>query len=189
VDRVGRVGRPGRFPPIHQLSQTLRIALTGVVALIFSRAAASPSHLAAISSNTSIDLLSQSAAKTVWDGVYTAEQARRGEQVYKTECSYCHRDDLSGGFFDNGVGSAPPLAGPRAFGSSFVERWKDLSIGEMVATIAQAMPQQKPATLTLQAYVDVVSYLLAKNEAPAGATELPIDIEALGRIAIRERIK
>ena len=131
----------------------------------------------------------QNAARSVWDGVYTEEQARRGETVFKTECSYCHRDDLSGGFFDNGVGRAPALAGPRAFGSSFVERWKDLSIGEMVATIAGTMPQQKPATLTVQAYVDVVSYLLAKNDVPAGSRELPVDVDELGRIIVTERSK
>ncbi len=133
--------------------------------------------------------VSQAAARTVWDGVYTADQARRGEEIYKTECSYCHRDDLSGGFFDNGVGRAPALAGARAFGSSFVERWKDLSMGEVVAAIAETMPQQKPASLTLQAYVDVVTYLLAKNDVPAGGTELPIDAEALGRIVVTDRDK
>jgi cytochrome c len=127
------------------------------------------------------------AARTVWDGVYSAPQARRGEQVFKSECSYCHRDDLSGGFFDGGALPAPALAGPRAFGSSFVERWQDLSVGEMVATIASAMPQQKPASLTLQQYVDVVSYLFERNDVPAGPSELAVDVAALGVIFITAR--
>jgi cytochrome c len=134
-------------------------------------------------------LVSQTAARTVWDGVYTADQARRGQTVFNAECSYCHREDLSGGFLDDGVGRAPALAGPRAFGSSFLERWKDLSIGEMVATVASSMPQQKPATLTLQAYVDVVSYLLAKNNLPAGSRELPVDVDELGQIIVTDRPK
>src|SRR5204863_7060939 len=112
--------------------------------------------------------LLQEPKRDVWAGVYTEAQARRGEQVFKTECSYCHRDDLSGGFFDNGTGRAPALAGARAFGSSFSERWKNLSIGEMVATIAATMPQQNPASLPVQSYIDVVTYLLAKNDVPAG---------------------
>jgi S-disulfanyl-L-cysteine oxidoreductase SoxD len=122
--------------------------------------------------------------KTVWTGIYTDRQAQRGEQVFKTECSYCHRDDLSGGFFDNGVGRAPALAGPRAFDSSFIERWKDTTLAELVATVASTMPQEKPASLTVQAYVDVVSFLLSKNNVPAGNVELPIDVDALGQLFI-----
>ena len=126
-------------------------------------------------------------ARTVWDGVYSPAQARRGEQVFKSECSYCHRDDLSGGFFDGGAVQAPALAGPRAFGSSFAERWKDMSVGEMLAAIAAAMPQQKPSSLTLQQYVDVVSYLFEKNDVPAGSSELTVAVPALGEILITAR--
>jgi mono/diheme cytochrome c family protein len=125
--------------------------------------------------------------RNVRDGVYTVEQARRGEQVFKTECSYCHRDDLSGGFFDGGAGQAPALAGSRAFGSSFGERWNDATVGEMVAAIASTMPQQKPASLTLQQYVDVVSYLFSKNDIPAGTVELPTDVSALGDLLITNK--
>jgi cytochrome c len=127
---------------------------------------------------------SQDPKKTVWDGVYTEAQARRGESLFKTECSYCHGNDLAGGFFDNGTGRAPALAGPRAFDSSFAERWKDQTVGEMVATIAATMPQEKPASLSVQAYVDLVSYLLEKNQIPAGKTELPIDVDMLMQIPI-----
>lgn len=127
---------------------------------------------------------SQDVTKAVWDGVYTEPQARRGERVFKSECGYCHRDDLSGGFFDNGSGRAPALAGPRAFDSSFAERWKNLTVGDMVATIAATMPQQKPASLSVQAYVDVVGYLLEKNQVPAGKVELPIDVEILMQVRI-----
>jgi mono/diheme cytochrome c family protein len=127
------------------------------------------------------------ATKTIWDGIYTEEQARRGEQVYKSECSYCHRDDLAGGFLDDGVGRAPALAGPRAFGSSLVERWNDLTLTDMVASIAATMPQRRPTSLTLQAYVDVVGYLFSKNNIPAGSVELPLDVESLGRLLITEK--
>lgn len=121
---------------------------------------------------------------SVWSGVYTEEQAKRGEQLYKTTCSYCHRDDLTGGFFDDGTGRAPALAGSRAFDSSFSERWGDLTLAEMLATIATSMPQQRPASLSIQAYVDILSYLLMKNEIPAGERELPTDVERLQQIVI-----
>ena len=124
------------------------------------------------------------APATIWDGAYTAAQALRGEQVFKTQCSYCHKDDLSGGFFDDGQGRAPALAGKRAFDSSFMERWGDQTLADMVATIAATMPQQRPSTLTLENYLDVTSYILSKNDVPPGAAELPGDVEALRRIAM-----
>ena len=41
-------------------------------------------------------LTAQTPAKTVWDGVFTAEQAERGAEAYKTSCSECHGGDLAG---------------------------------------------------------------------------------------------
>jgi mono/diheme cytochrome c family protein len=111
-------------------------------------------------------------------------KARRGEQLYKTSCSYCHRDDLSGGFFDDGTGRAPALAGERVFNSSFVERWNDASLGEVLATIASTMPQNRPASLNLQTYVDILTYLLSRNGIPSGPRELPTDLERLQQIVV-----
>ena len=128
--------------------------------------------------------LKPGAPPTIWDGVYSEAQSRRGEQVYKTYCSYCHKDDLTGGFLDDGVGKAPALAGKRAFDSSLVERWGGLTLAEMVATVAATMPQGRPSSLTVENYVDVVSYLLLKNEAPTGAADLPADLETLSRIIV-----
>ena len=127
------------------------------------------------------------APKTIWDGVYSDAQARRGEQVFKTSCSYCHKDDLSGGFFDDGLGRAPALAGKRAFDSSLVERWGGQTLAELVATVAATMPQNRPSTLTLENYLDVVSYVLSKNDVPSGPRDLTGDVDALGEIAIGPR--
>lgn len=124
------------------------------------------------------------AEHTVWQGVYTVEQSRRGEQAYKTNCGYCHRDDLTGGFFDDGTGRAPALAGSRAFDSSFSERWSGLNVGEMLATVVATMPQRQPASLSLQTYLDIVTYLLMKNDVPPGEAALPPDLEALQKILI-----
>jgi cytochrome c len=129
----------------------------------------------------------QPTPSTIWDGVYSEAQARRGEQVFKTECSYCHKEDLSGGFIDDGLGRAPALAGKRAFDSSFMDRWGGQTVGDLVATIAATMPQKHPASLTLENYIDVATYLLSKNDVPHGASDLPGDVDALGRIAIVPR--
>jgi cytochrome c len=124
------------------------------------------------------------AGRTVWSGIYSEPQARRGEEAYKGQCAYCHQPDLSGGFFDNGTGRAPALAGPKAFDSSFVERWRDQTVGEFIATIAATMPQTKPASLPVQTYIDIAAFVMSKNGIPAGAADLPADIPTLQEIAI-----
>ena len=43
-----------------------------------------------------VALTSAQAPRTVWDGVYTREQAQRGEKLYEQECGRCHGDDLTG---------------------------------------------------------------------------------------------
>lgn len=121
---------------------------------------------------------------TIWNQVYSKAQASRGEAAYKSACGYCHKDDLTGGFMDDGVGRAPALAGPQAFGSSLVERWKDQTLGDMVYAIASTMPKQAPTSLSLDTYVDIVTYLLEKNGVAAGADDLPAEVLALRDIAI-----
>lgn len=129
------------------------------------------------------------AKATIWDGVFTDAQAKRGAEVYKARCAYCHRDDMRGGFFDDGNGRAPALAGKGAFFSSFSERWNQLTMAEMLGTISAVMPQNAPGSLTPQAYIDVISFLLEKNDVPAGSTELPIDEVKLKQILITEKPK
>ena len=35
-------------------------------------------------------MLAAQASRSVWDGVYTDEQAKRGQTLYGKECSSCH---------------------------------------------------------------------------------------------------
>jgi cytochrome c len=140
--------------------------------------------LATLATATAIAAGQDARQRTIWDGVYSEAQARRGEEAYKLSCGYCHKDDLTGGFFDDGTGRAPALAGARAFDSSFEKRWSGVSVGDMLLEIGEKMPLQDPASLTVQAYTDIVCYLLAKNDVPAGAQELPADLEKLKEIRI-----
>lgn len=118
----------------------------------------------------------QASRKTVWDGVYTAAQANRGEQAYKKICGYCHRDDLTGGGSEAG---APALAGP-----IFTVRWRDQPIADMFVTIGTTMPQNEPDSLTPEVVIDIISFLLKANEMPPGRTELPPDLEKLKQIFV-----
>jgi S-disulfanyl-L-cysteine oxidoreductase SoxD len=135
--------------------------------------------LAMIAIGLSVRAAPQTPRKTVWDGVYTAEQATRGQALYKTHCGYCHRDDLIGGGSEAG---APALKGP-----IFTIRWRDQPIADMFVTIGTTMPQNKPDSLTPQVVIDIVSFLLKSNNMPAGTTELPADLDALKTVFMEYR--
>ena len=53
---------------------------------------------------------------------------------------------------------------------------------DVVQVIKQSMPQEAPDSLGMPAYVDIVSYLLKSNGSPAGASELPVENDALRQI-------
>ena len=113
--------------------------------------------------------------KSTWDGVFTAEQAERGQASYDQECAQCHLEDLLGD------GIAPSL-----IGAPFHFRWSELSVGDMLVAIRTTMPQGAPASLSPRAYVDIVAYMLSRNDFPAGDMELPTDQDVLESIIIQE---
>ncbi len=118
----------------------------------------------------------QGAARTIWDGVFTEEQAARGQQAYRQSCASCHLDDLLG------ERDAPPLAG-----AQFSNRWNGNTADDMLQTIRRTMPQEAPDSLGPQGYADIVSYLLQVNGSPAGDAELPGESSALQQIRITGR--
>lgn len=110
-------------------------------------------------------------SRSVWDGVYTEEQAKRGEEVYKKECAACHGAELTGGE------SAPSLTG-----GAFQANWNGLTLGDLFDRIRKTMPQGKPGSLTRQQDADVLSFMLSANKFPAGKTELYRQSEMLKEI-------
>jgi mono/diheme cytochrome c family protein len=112
------------------------------------------------------------AARSIWDGVYTGEQAKRGESLYAQHCSSCHGSTFEGGEM------APPLAG-----GAFNANWNGLSLGDLAERIRISMPQNNPGSLSRQQYVDILATMLGGGEFPQGKTELPREVEALKQIA------
>jgi cytochrome c553 len=108
------------------------------------------------------------AARTVWDGVYTEAQAERGRAAYQQSCVSCHRDDLRG---DNTT--------PSLVGESFLFLWGDMEVGELSARVQKLMPPERPGSLPVQTYADIVAFILQKNAFPAGSTELGGEPDAL----------
>ena len=110
-------------------------------------------------------------SRSVWDGVYTEEQAKRGEPVYHKECAACHGDMLTGGE------SAPPLTG-----GAFLANWNGLTMGDLFDRIRKTMPQTNPGRLTRQQDADILAFMLSVNKFPAGKAELYRQSEMLKEI-------
>ena len=118
------------------------------------------------------------ASLSVWDGVYTVAQAKRGEAQYETFCSSCHGSDLQGDGAD-----AAALAGAR-----FVKKWSDRSLQALFTVVTETMPQDAPGTLSKAAYADLLAYVLQANGFPDGTMELGHDPQELGRMVLQETV-
>ena len=96
---------------------------------------------------------------SVWDGVYSSDQADRGQKVYEATCARCHGADLTGG-------RARPLVG-----ESFVRDWGGLTL-DRVLTRAKTMPPGAAGSLAEERYLDILAYVLSKNDFPIGTGDL-----------------
>ena len=94
----------------------------------------------------------EKAGKTVWDGVYTADQAKRGGAVFAVRCISCH----STGFERTG----------------FVERWREDRLSGFFYFISTYMPRDNPGSAKQSEYLDIAAYIMSNNDLPAGAQEL-----------------
>lgn len=114
--------------------------------------------------------------RSVWDGVYTKEQARRGQTVYRQECLKCHGENLAGGE------AAPPLVG-----AEFLRTWNGKTAGAFYEAIRKTMPSDDPGNLSTRQYADLVAYIFGANDFPAGDKELDRDLAVLNEIRIETK--
>jgi S-disulfanyl-L-cysteine oxidoreductase SoxD len=111
--------------------------------------------------------------RSVWDGVYTEEQAKRGESLYHQKCASCHGDKMTGGE------SAPPLAG-----GQFLSNWNGLTLDVLFERIRLTMPSDNPAKVSRPLKADILAYVLRMNTFPSGKTDLQYKTELLKDILI-----
>lgn len=102
------------------------------------------------------------AETTTWDGIYSADQAARGEAVYMAKCSQCHGPQLGG------IDAAPPLTG-----GNFASNWSGVPLDAMLNRIRISMPQNAPGTMSRRETADVLAFLIQANGFPSGARDLP----------------
>ena len=93
--------------------------------------------------------------RTVWDGVYTEEQAERGGVQYTESCAGCHAPDLRGS-----------TTSPSLVGMSFTFLWGERTLGELFGKIQQLMPTDRPNSLPAQTYRNILAFILRANSYP-----------------------
>jgi mono/diheme cytochrome c family protein len=108
----------------------------------------------------------------VWDGIYTTAQADAGKQS-AGRCQGCHGPELGG------TDRAPALKGP-----AFLANWEDGSVNRLFVKIRDGMPPGNTESLTPEIKLNIVAHLLRENGFPAGASDLPLNAEALDGLQI-----
>jgi S-disulfanyl-L-cysteine oxidoreductase SoxD len=117
--------------------------------------------------------LAAQAGLTIWSGVYTEAQAKRGKEISDKKCATCHEANLEGGQ----GGSA--LTGPEVLG-----RWGAGTLAELFETNRTTMPPEDVMSLSQQQTADLVAFELQMNGCKPGDKELPTDLAALKQIRI-----
>jgi S-disulfanyl-L-cysteine oxidoreductase SoxD len=113
---------------------------------------------------------------SVWDGIYTEQQAQRGNAAYHRYCASCHGPKLEG------TSQAPPLVG-----SDFTADWDLTALGDIVDEIQISMPANRPGQLNETTNAAILAYILKSNEFPSGTKELPAGADPLRGIVFASR--
>jgi quinoprotein glucose dehydrogenase len=130
------------------------------------------------------DVRAQTSASTasIRDGVFTMEQARRGQAAYTGPCDRCHGYKLDGASDDPDMLPAPPVAGPK-----FLRKWNGRTLAALFEYLRVTMPANNPGYLRDGEWADIVAYMLAVSGMPAGENALQPDVETLAGIVIVPR--
>jgi mono/diheme cytochrome c family protein len=97
--------------------------------------------------------------RSVWDGVYTKEQAENGKSLYGAKCARCHDE--------GGDAMAPTLLSP-----DYIALWEGKKVRALYSRIISTMPSDDPGSLDEKTVLGIVCYLLAANKFPAGTNAL-----------------
>lgn len=99
----------------------------------------------------------EEATRSVWDGVYTEEQAERGRKIFRTQCADCHQTEE----FKMGYRTVKDIFSSR-----------------------DSMPEISPGSVSGEDYADLIAYILSANGFPSGKEELEANADVLERIRI-----
>lgn len=148
---------PAKGPALDIAAVATVKALGCVASLSWARSARLGIALAAVALVSAFALTGHAQqARTVADGVYSAEQAQRGAALYKAQCVACHGEKLEG------------VVGPMLAGEGFVAAWGGRSLAELVDKIQNTMPLQAPGSLTRPQAIDIAAHMLQVGNFKAG---------------------
>jgi mono/diheme cytochrome c family protein len=99
-------------------------------------------------------------------GVYTPEQADRGQLLYRNKCASCH----------------PPVRFTDE--DLFHQVYAGKPLWELFDAISETMPEDDPGGMQPEEYADVIAYILRLNRYPTGAADIPTSREGLSAILL-----
>lgn len=151
-----------------QLAATVAVLVFMLLVVVFAQSGGQSGGAAQSGGKASGGAASQSG------GVYTAEQAKAGEQLYTQNCQSCHGDDLQG------------EVGPGLAGSNFSKKWErgNLTADDLYYIMSTTMPKGSPGSLKPEQYVNILAFVLQQNGYPAGESPLPTDESSLKKIKL-----
>jgi mono/diheme cytochrome c family protein len=114
-----------------------------------------------------VALHGQTPQKTTNAAVFTADQAKRGEQMFSERCGACHDP-------------------ARFTGDAFFDAFDGKALKELWDIASGTMPEDNPGSLKPQEYGDIIAYFLHLNAFPAGDAELPGDAGAMANIKVEK---
>jgi S-disulfanyl-L-cysteine oxidoreductase SoxD len=117
------------------------------------------------------------ANKTIWDGVYTDEQAAAGQMIYASGCSVCHGKQLEG---------VPDEGNPALAAASFMIEWDGQTMADLVRHI-HAAPNDQPGDIDPLTGVQLAAFILNQNGVPPGKTPLSTNRADEAKILFTER--
>ncbi len=94
---------------------------------------------------------SHAEARTTIDAVYSNQQAKGGERLYKEHCLICH---------------------DKKYFQPVLEVWSGQSVGTLLEMMSATMPESDPGSLREREYVDILAYIFSLSRLPAGEEPL-----------------
>ena len=105
---------------------------------------------------------------TTNDRIYSKQQAKMGESLYKDNCLICH---------------------DKKYFRPVFRAWEDQSLHTFYLVMSSSMPESNPGSLSRQEYIDILAYILSLNRYSSGKEALLPSTEILSNITISARKK
>ncbi|MBI4265405.1 MAG: cytochrome c [Acidobacteria bacterium] len=104
------------------------------------------------------------AARTVWDGIFMEDQVARGATAFSANCVRCHGEQLEG------------ITGKALVGDTFWRDFDGRTVQDLLDYVSKNMPNGAQAgTLAPDVYLDLVAFILSRNDFPSGGAALTAD--------------